>query len=204
MEYKICKNCNKQYIPKLHDTNSIYCSLNCRKIAYTYNGKKDKTLYTSKLWKSKNKERVRLYSIWKNMIERCYREDYKEYYLYGGRGITICNDWLNDFDSFYTWAINNNYKIDFTKNRNDISIDRIDNDKGYSPENCRWVNNIVQARNKRLYSTNKTGVSGIRNYKNGYRVLISVNSKHKHIGCYKTLEEAIKARKNAEILYWGE
>ena len=87
---------------------------------------------------------TRLYNIWCGLIGRCTREDHRHYRRYGGRGITVCEDWL-DFEQFYTWAIENGYEPG-------LSIDRINNDDGYYPENCRWADQITQANNT---STNR-------------------------------------------------
>ena len=84
---------------------------------------------------------TRLYRIWKNMRNRCYDPQNNRYYRYGGRGITVCEEWLHDFKAFYDWAMANGYQ-------DDLSIDRIDNDKGYSPDNCRWETAKEQNRNK--------------------------------------------------------
>lgn len=82
-----------------------------------------------------------LYVTWRNMKTRCYNHNYELYHRYGGRGIKICEEWL-DFDHFYKWSIENGYA-------KGLSIDRIDNDKDYSPDNCRWTTPTVQARNTR-------------------------------------------------------
>ena len=84
----------------------------------------------------------RLSNIWRLMKERCYNSNALNYKNYGARGISICDQWLNDRDSFIFWAIAHGYG-------QDKSIDRINNDMGYSPENCRWVDWATQCNNKR-------------------------------------------------------
>ena len=76
-----------------------------------------------------------------NMIERCYNPKNNRYKHYGARGIRVCDEWLNNHKSFYDWALANGY-------HEGLSIDRIDNDKDYSPENCRFVDNTVQMNNR--------------------------------------------------------
>lgn len=89
-----------------------------------------------------NMSKSRLYGIYKNMISRCYREKDIHYPAYGARGITVCDEWLNDRTKFFEWAITNGYS-------DELTIERKDNDKGYSPENCTWVTKLMQYKNKR-------------------------------------------------------
>ena len=84
----------------------------------------------------------KLYKVWQGMKTRCYNPNFIYYCNYGSRGITICNEWLNDFKSFYDWAIDNGYKEGLT-------IDRINNDGNYEPSNCRWITRAEQNRNQR-------------------------------------------------------
>ena len=85
---------------------------------------------------------TRLYNIFRGMINRCNNINSKDYPQYGGRGIKVCKTWVTNPKSFFEWSMANGYEKNLT-------IDRIDNNKGYSPDNCRWLSSQRQQRNKR-------------------------------------------------------
>lgn len=89
---------------------------------------------------------TRLYAVWKSMIQRCHNPRNKNFSRYGARGIAVCDEWRKSYKSFYEWAISNGY--DAKAAIMTCTIDRIDNDKGYFPENCRWVDMKTQRHNQ--------------------------------------------------------
>ena len=91
----------------------------------------------NKEYSSKN----RLYRIWLNMKQRCNNPNNKDYAHYGNRGIKVCTEWENSFDSFRDWAIENGYAAELT-------LDRKNNDRGYCPDNCRWATRKEQVNNR--------------------------------------------------------
>lgn len=137
-------------LPERKRREKVYkCQCECGAITYVIgsslrNGNTKSCGCLSKLnhHRTHDKTNTRLYRIYNNMKERCYNKQYQQYKDWGARGITICDEWLNDFMLFYDWAISNGYN-------DNLSIDRVDNSKGYSPDNCRWVTSKEQNRNKR-------------------------------------------------------
>lgn len=120
------------------------------------------------------------------MKGRCYNPNNQAYANYGGRGITVCGGWKNSFSSFLD-------DVEGTFEPG-LSLERIDNDKGYSPENCRWATRREQAQNRRKASDLPTGVFHQRNK---YQAVLS-------LGSFDTVEEAGKAWEDAANLLRGK
>lgn len=95
-----------------------------------------------KTWNPIKHKYPRIYRIWQSMKSRCYYKNNKCYSCYGGRGISICSEWISDFNTFANWALTHGYK-------DNLSIDRIDVNGNYEPGNCRWVTMAEQQKNKR-------------------------------------------------------
>ena len=139
---------------------------------------------------------TRIYQIRKYMLRRCNNPNYKDYSDYGGRGIYVCDEWADKdlgAERFYHWAITHGYE-------DDLSIDMIDPDKGYSPDNCRWASKTVQARNTRPQH-NSTGYPGVHRERSGrYYSCITENNHMRRLGTYDTPEEAFSAYQKAKTL----
>ena len=133
----------------------------------------------------------RVFHIWSSMKRRVLNPNTSNYNNYGGRGITICDEWKNDVKSFYDWAISNGYS-------DELSIDRIDNDGDYCPENCRWTTKSIQSRNTRVYKNNSSGFKGVSYTKahKKFKAQIKVNKILYHLGYFQTAEEGAIAYNN--------
>lgn len=140
---------------------------------------------------------TRLHSIWTSMKQRCLNPNARNYHNYGGRGITICEEWVDSFETFRGWALNNGYA-------DDLSIDRRNNDDGYRPGNCRWVDRIMQNQNRRVNTSSGTGIRGVQKHRNKWMAGITCNKNTLFLGSFDTIEEATEARRLAEKKYWNK
>lgn len=128
----------------------------------------------------------RLYKIWTYIKKRCYSENAINYKDYGGRGIKVCDEWREDYTAFRDWSLENGYD-------DSLSIDRINVDGDYEPENCRWVDSKAQNNNRR--SNHRISYNGETHTIAEWADItgISPNQLYKKIGNGKTLEEILSA-----------
>ena len=147
----------------------------------------------SNLNKTHGESKTRLYRIWSGIKTRCFDTKCDCYYRYGGRGITMCKDWQMSYESFRDWALNNGYDKTLT-------IDRINNNGNYEPNNCRWANNKTQSNN-----TNRTIILEYKNSKYSIKelaTLFNVNYKKFYYGIRKLnydIDSAIEYAKKYKI-----
>ncbi len=136
------------------------------------------------------------YTSWVGMIDRCESVNNASYDYYGGRGITVCEGWLS-YEQF---------KLDMGERPDGTSIDRINTNKGYCKDNCRWTDRTTQSFNTRIRVDNKSGVPGVwwSEARKKWHVKISKGNKKIHVGSFASIEDAIEARINAEIELYGE
>ena len=133
----------------------------------------------------------RFYPTWYNMTYRCSNPKSKDYKDYGARGITVCEEWL-DIRNFTEWCNSTCPKLE------GYTLDRINNDKGYSPENCTWSDKTAQVLNRRIMKNNKSGYVGVIWYIRDKRWVVNIRISKKliNIGSFKDKIEAVLARDN--------
>lgn len=126
----------------------------------------------------------RLYKIWGCMKSRCYNKNLEAYKNYGERGIKVCKNWINNYRAFEQWALKNGYN-------DTLTIDRIDNDSNYEPQNCRWVTRAEQNKNKR---------NNVYVIYNGNKILLKDYAKKNNLN-YKSLHKKYLRYKSENIKY---
>lgn len=136
-----------------------------------------------------NKSKTSEYYAWSNMIQRCSNPKNKEYKNYGGRGILVSNEWKNDFNKFL--------KDMGEKPNKNLSLDRIDNNKGYCKENCRWTDSYEQSINQRMKKTNKLKIKNISYSERDNLYYVDITRrKNRYRKSFKKLENAIDWKQN--------
>lgn len=141
-----------ELVEKVNYMKKYKCVCDCGniRICYLNNLKSGKTVSCGCYRKKVSAETLfvhgdrhtRLYSIWTNMKTRCYNKNSTGYKNYGGRGIRVCDEWRNDFTAFKKWAYENDYN-------DSLTIERIDTEGNYEPNNCKWIERKYQSRNRR-------------------------------------------------------
>lgn len=136
-----------------------------------------------------------LYFKWRDILTRCYKDTQESKIYYKDRGITVCDEWKNNFQEFLKWSFANGYK-------KGLSLDRIDSDGNYEPSNCRWTTKLVQAQNRGMHRNNTSGAKGVRKTSYGrYHAYITREFKQYNLGMYDSFEDAVEARRKAKEHY---
>ena len=164
----VCPHCNKEVEKPLSE------------------GKKYKSCGCNRKYEKHNLSNHKIYSVYKDMLDRCYNKNNKHYDRYGGRGIKVCDRWKNSMAKFA--------KDMLPTYKERLSIDRINPDGNYEPDNCRWSTKATQVRNTtRLRKNNTTGYRGVDICRNKYRAKIMVDKKSLTLGSFNSAIAAARA-----------
>lgn len=147
---------------------------------------------------------TKIYNVWASMKQRCYDNSQENYKFYGGKGISVCEDWNADFITFYNDMYESYVRHIERFGEKETTIDRIDCGGNYEISNCRWATWDAQHLNTAMYETNTSGCSGAywREHLQKYELRIHFLGKTVPLGCHTNLEDCRKLRKEAEIKYY--
>ena len=131
------------------------------------------------------KSHTKLYKVYTAMKQRCNDRNDRSYHNYGGRGISVCNEWSSSFKNFYNDMIE-----EYGEN---VDIDRVDNNGNYCKENCRWIRRSVNLSNKRVFRDLRRGVARSPVTDGKFTSSIKIEKKCYHLGTFSSIEEASSA-----------
>lgn len=176
-----CPYCSKVFTAQIRSVDNGMChSCGCliKKVSSNINKKHGMT-------------KSRIYSIWGGIKTRCYNKKWRKYCDWGGRGIKMCDDWRDNYMLFYEWAISSGY-------RDDLSINRIDNNGNYCPQNCNWVDDFEQSINRRIKATNTSGYNGVSYNKQTSKWIVSITHRgeRRYLGLFSSAELGAEAYNN--------
>ena len=193
--------------PKIKGKRTWNCICDCgnTSIVQTSNltSGKTQTCGCSRFWKGEKSHGIKhggsrtyIYNLWMNIKQRCLNSNCRDYQYYGAKGKTIYSPWIDDFESFRDYILNNLGE----RPAKTYTLDRIDNEGNYEPGNIRWDTKKVQSTNQGPKRSNTSGCKGVCfcNTRNKWRAFIGIDNKQKSLGYYLTFEEAVKARKEGE------
>lgn len=189
---KTCKYCGEVIIKAKNSSiknfeSRVFCSMKCSSESQKkINLKKNKRHMFSTRGNTHP-----IYNSWKSMKHRCYISTNPSYKNYGGRGISVCNQWRGSFFNFKNWSFKNGW-------REGLTLDRIDNNGDYSPANCRWISRVEQLKNRRnsLYLTYKGDTKSIKEW--AKHIGISYNGMRKRLK-WDDIEKIIETPVNKNL-----
>lgn len=138
--------------------------------------------------------------VWQGMINRCYSDTNKAYKYYKGKGIKVCDRWLEPYGEGFK-----NFMLDMGSRPDGFQLDRVDSDLDYGPDNCRWVTasfNAFNVKSGKVKSSGKVGVTWLVKNKK-WRAQITCNGVKSSLGCFLNLDDAVAARRDAELEKFG-
>lgn len=185
----VCAWCGNPFMARKYDAvrASRFCSRTC---CFAHIGHQSHTI---------GKFRSRFRSRWNKMIDRCTNPRAHNWKYYGGRGITVCPEWMESFEAFFSWVLTSGYSEGMT-------LDRREANGPYSPENCRWATQTQQCRNYRKRKNCSSQYKGVawntRDEK--WQANIRIDGRLKFLGYFHSEEDAAKAYDDAAVIGFGE